>query len=85
MDYGGGGGDGSIIMDGVRYTYLRFTSETITRSGYQVRRKNLAVLACGNKRKEEVCYVLGTSARSDQYNEQKEKLFLSIIESFRLR
>lgn len=62
------------------YTIVAFPSETITRSGYQVRRKNLAVAA---SRRGSV-YCLGCSARSDQYNADKEAIFEHIVTSFRL-
>lgn len=68
-------------IDGKRYTYLYFPSETITRSGYQVKRKNFAVAA----EKRGQVYCLGTSARSDQYNPEKEQLLQHVIDSFRLR
>lgn len=46
----------------------------------QVRRKNLAVAAArkGN------LYVLGCSARSDQFDKEKEAAFETIVQSFRL-
>lgn len=62
------------------YTYLAFPSETITRSGYQVRRRHVAVAAT---RRGSV-YVLGCSARSDQYDAAKERLFQHVVDSFRL-
>ncbi|KAI7844586.1 hypothetical protein COHA_001826 [Chlorella ohadii] len=67
-------------IDGKVYTYIAFTSETTTRSGYQVRRKNLAVAAArkGN------LFVLGCSARSDQFDKEKEAAFETIVQSFRL-
>jgi hypothetical protein len=63
------------------YTYIRFPSETVTRSGYQIRRKNFAVAAA----KGGVVYSLVASARSDQYNAEKEKVLQYIQGSFRLR
>ncbi|KAI3425827.1 hypothetical protein D9Q98_007802 [Chlorella vulgaris] len=68
------------VIDGKEYTIVAFPSETITRSGYQVRRKNLAVAA---SRRGSV-YCLGCSARSDQYNADKEAIFEHIVTSFRL-
>jgi hypothetical protein len=62
------------------YTLIAFPSETITRSGYQVRRKNLAVAAA---RRGQV-YVLGCSARSDQYDAAKDAVFQHVVDSFRL-
>jgi len=63
------------------YTYVAFPSETITRSGYQIRRKNLAVVGV----KRGMVYVLGASARSDQWNKDKEEVLRHVVESFRLR
>lgn len=63
------------------YTYLAFPSETITRSGYQIRRKNLAVVGV----KRGTVYVLGASARSDQWNKEKEEILRHVVASFRLR
>ncbi|PSC74590.1 psbP chloroplastic isoform X1 [Micractinium conductrix] len=67
-------------VDGRVYTFIAFPSETITRSGYQVRRKNLAVAAT----RRGTAYVLGCSARSDQYDKGKEATFLAVVDSFRL-
>lgn len=67
-------------IEGKVYTYLSFPSETTTRSGYQVRRKNRAVVAC----RRGTAYVLGCSARSDQFNAEKEETFQQIVDSFRL-
>jgi hypothetical protein len=63
------------------YTYVAFPSETITRSGYQISRKNLAVVGV----KRGTVYVLGASARSDQWNKDKEEVLRHVVESFRLR
>eukprot|EP01024_Parvocaulis_polyphysoides_P020923 TRINITY_DN19869_c0_g1_i1.p1 TRINITY_DN19869_c0_g1~~TRINITY_DN19869_c0_g1_i1.p1 ORF type:complete len:293 (+),score=27.89 TRINITY_DN19869_c0_g1_i1:45-881(+) len=63
------------------YLYLQFPSETITRSGYQVRRKNFAVATI----KRGKIYCLNASARTDQFNKEKEELLRHIIESFRIR
>ena len=60
--------------------YLYFPSETITRSGYQIRRKNLVVTA----ERKGLLYVLGASARNDQWNPAKKKLLQTVILSFRL-
>lgn len=46
----------------------------------QVKRKNLAVAAA----RKGSLYVLGCSARSDQYDAAKEQTFQTIVESFRL-
>jgi hypothetical protein len=67
-------------VDGMPYLLLAFPSETITRSGYQVRRKNVAIAAI----RRNMAYCLGASARSDQWDPQKEALFQRIIDSFRL-
>lgn len=66
---------------GQRYTYIRFPSETVTRSGYQIRRKNFAVAAA----KGGTVYSLVASARSDQYNKAKEELLQRVVASFRVR
>eukprot|EP01025_Chloroclados_australasicus_P066189 TRINITY_DN9071_c0_g2_i2.p1 TRINITY_DN9071_c0_g2~~TRINITY_DN9071_c0_g2_i2.p1 ORF type:complete len:296 (-),score=5.11 TRINITY_DN9071_c0_g2_i2:252-1109(-) len=63
------------------YIYLTFPSETITRSGYQVRRKNFAVATI--KRGKVYCF--NASARSDQYNKEKAELLQHIVDSFRIR
>ncbi|CAL8468118.1 g7657 [Coccomyxa elongata] len=68
-------------IDGMRYTYIRFPSETVTRSGYQIRRKNFAVAAA----KGGTVYSLVASARSDQYNKAKEELLQRVVASFRVR
>ncbi|KAL4430605.1 hypothetical protein ABPG77_005845 [Micractinium sp. CCAP 211/92] len=67
-------------IDGKMYTYIVFPSETVTRSGYQVRRKNLAVVAA----RRGTAFVLGCSARSDQYDKEKEATFQQIVDSFRV-
>ena len=67
-------------VDGTTYTLIAFPSETITRSGYQVRRKSLAVAAA---RRGSV-YVLGCSARSDQFDGDKQAAFQHVVDSFRL-
>lgn len=71
----------TLTIDGVDYTYLAFTSQTTTRSGYDIRRKNFAVAAV---RRGDV-YCVSASARSDQYNKEKEALLVQIVQSFRLR
>ena len=53
----------------------------MTRSGYQIRRKNLAVAAV----RRGLMYCLVASARSDQYNADKEEVLQRIVRSFRLR
>lgn len=56
----------------------------MTRSGYQVRRRNFASVACSD-RKGGQCFALGASARSDQYDQAKEDTLRAIVESFQLR
>ncbi|WIA15677.1 hypothetical protein OEZ85_002303 [Tetradesmus obliquus] len=68
-------------IDGQEMLYLEFPSETLTRSGYNIRRKNFAAAAV----KRDKLYTIAASARSDQFNEEKEKLLQHIVESFRLR
>lgn len=51
-----------------------------THTHTQVRRKNLAVAAT----RRGTAYVLGCSARSDQYDKGKEATFLAVVDSFRL-
>ena len=63
-----------------RYTYITFPSETITRSGYQIRRKNFVVAAA----RRGSLYCLVASARGDQYSPEKEQTLRHIIDSFRL-
>jgi len=61
--------------------YLTFPSETVTRSGYQIVRRNF--VAAGVKRDR--LYVLAASARSDQFNKEKAALLQHVVQSFRLR
>ncbi|KAK9822672.1 hypothetical protein WJX81_007150 [Elliptochloris bilobata] len=68
-------------IDGQRYTYITFPSETITRSGYQIKRKNFAVAAA----RRGCLYCLVASARGDQYSPEKESTLRHIVDSFRLR
>ena len=63
------------------YIYFAFPSETLTRSGYNIRRKNLGVVAARGGR----AYVLGASARSDQASPEKLAVFSEVVQSFRLR
>ncbi|GFR42267.1 hypothetical protein Agub_g3164 [Astrephomene gubernaculifera] len=69
------------LVDGQEYTYLQFASETLTRSGYQVRRRNFAVVAV----RRGTVYCLNASSRSDQFDADKEALLRHVIESFRAR
>ncbi|MEW5296967.1 MAG: hypothetical protein WDW36_000209 [Sanguina aurantia] len=71
------------LIDGVKYVYLRFPSDTITRSGYNIRRKHIAVAAL--RVKNGMVYSLSASSRSDQYNKQKEEVLKHVVESFRIR
>ncbi|KAL0018424.1 hypothetical protein WJX77_002671 [Trebouxia sp. C0004] len=68
-------------IGGQTYLYLRFPSETITRSGYQVKRKHYAVAAAVKG----IVYCCGASARSDQYDKAKKQLLSHVVESFRVR
>lgn len=68
-------------IDGQTYVYIRFPSQTTTRSGYDITRKNIAVAAV----KKGTVYTMGVSARQDQYNKEKEQLLKYTVESFRLR
>ncbi|KAG2500301.1 hypothetical protein HYH03_001879 [Edaphochlamys debaryana] len=68
-------------LDGREYTYLEFSSDTITRSGYNVRRRNFAA-ACVKKG---TLFVINASARSDQYDTAKEEVLRHVVESFRVR
>lgn len=68
--------------------YIAFTSTTTTRSGYDVKRKHLAVAGV-SKRKgsgdgESLVYCLGASARSDRWKQAEETL-QTIVQSFKLR
>jgi hypothetical protein len=67
--------------DGIMYIYIVYPSSTTTRSGYDVKRKNSAVVAV----KRGVVYCLGASARSDQWNKDKAEMFSTIVDSFRIR
>jgi len=68
-------------IDGQTYVYLAYPSETITRSGYNIKRKHFGVIAV----KKGKVYTLSASARSDQYNKDKEVLLRRIVDSFRVR
>ncbi|KAI8475652.1 MAG: hypothetical protein J3K34DRAFT_404001 [Monoraphidium minutum] len=71
----------SETVDGQDITYLEFVSETITRSGYQIRRRNFAAGAV----KRGKLYIISASARSDQYNDAKRETLRRTVRSFRLR
>ena len=67
--------------EGGEYLRLAFTSSTVTVSGYDVRRKHVAVAgAVGGD-----IYVMGFSVRSDQWNKEKEATIAHVIDSFRVR
>lgn len=70
-----------VHLDGRTYTYLQFPSETITNSGYNIKRRNFAVACAKNNR----VYALVASARSDQYNPDKADMLTTIVQSFRVR
>jgi hypothetical protein len=46
-------------LDGQRYVYLRFPSETLTRSGYAIKRKHFGVVTV----RKGIAYTLSASAR----------------------
>eukprot|EP00884_Botryococcus_braunii_P019799 jgi/Botrbrau1/6502/Bobra.0034s0075.1 len=69
------------LVDGLEYMYLSFPSSTTTRSGYDIRRRNFGVAAVKNG----TVYSLVASARSDQFNDNKEAQLRHIIDSFRVR
>lgn len=60
---------------------LQFPSTTLTNSGYDVRRRNCAVVA----ERRSTAYVLIASARGDQYSAEKEAILRAVVDSFRLR
>lgn len=70
-----------VQLDGRKYTYLQFPSETITNSGYNIKRRNFAVASVKNN----TVYALVVSARSDQYNTEKADVLTNIVQSFRVR
>jgi PsbP len=70
-----------VELDGKKYTYLQFPSETLTNSGYNIKRRNFAVAAT----RGDQLYTLCASARSDQYNEAKAEILATIVQSFRVR
>lgn len=70
-----------VQLDGRKYIYLQFPSETITNSGYNIKRRNFAVAGVKNN----MVYALVASARSDQYNADKANLLTTIVQSFRVR
>jgi hypothetical protein len=61
--------------------YLAYPSNTTTRSGYEIRRKNLAVSGVKNG----VVYALGASARSDQFTPAGAAQLQHIVDTFRVR
>jgi hypothetical protein len=67
-------------VDGREYTFMRFKSDTLTNSGYDVRPQNI-VAATEWKRRTYVCMA---SARGDQYNDKKEQTLAYIAASFRV-
>eukprot|EP00775_Hariotina_reticulata_P004892 gene4892-5137_t len=68
-------------VDGQEYLYMEFPSETTTRSGYNIKRKNFVAAAV----KRDKLYMIAASARSDQYNDDKKQLLQHCIQSFRLK
>lgn len=69
------------IVDGCTYTYLYFPSDTITNSGYNIRRRNLAAATVKGGR----VYAVIASARSDFYDDAKAALLQRAVQSFRVR
>ncbi len=60
------------------YDYFTFTSETTTRSGYDVTRRHYAAA----KVKGGLVYVLSASATTDGFDETRARLFERIVASF---
>jgi len=71
----------AITLDGQQYLYMAFVSEVITNSGYDIRRKNIAVATTRNDR----LYTLGVSIRADLFDQDNQQLAQYMVESFRLR
>lgn len=61
--------------------YLEFPSQTITRSGYDIMRRNFAAAAARRSK----LYVCAASARGDQFNPAKAEVLQRVVHSFRLR
>jgi hypothetical protein len=70
------GGDGVFGSEPLR---LAFTSETITRSGYQVRRKHVASVT---RARDGRAFVVAASARADLCDADKETQLRTIVDSF---
>mmetsp|Transcript_3943 Transcript_3943/g.17976 ORF Transcript_3943/g.17976 Transcript_3943/m.17976 type:complete len:80 (+) Transcript_3943:379-618(+) len=60
------------------YDYFTFTSETTTRSGYDVTRRHYAAAAV----KGGLVYVLSASATTDGFDASRAELFERIVGSF---
>ena len=69
-----------LMVDGRKYTYLQFPSDTTTNSGYDIRRRNFAVAT----QMKGATYVLVASSRSDRYNDAKISTLVYIVGSFRV-
>ena len=68
-------------IDGQEYLYLRFPSETLTNSGYNIKRKNFVSATV----KRGTAYVLVASSRFDKYDDAKAQQLAYIAASFRVR
>lgn len=65
------------------YAYLMdFPSDTITRSGYNVRRRNFAIAVPSSEDGGRRTYALIASARSDQMDAKKEQMLRTCVASF---
>jgi hypothetical protein len=72
------GGSGEV---GAPPLVLSVSSQTITRSGYSVKRKHLAR---AQRSRDGKLYVVAASARSDLMNAEKESLLRTLVDSFQL-
>ena len=64
-----------------RYTLITFPSETVTRSGYQIPRRNWAVAAERHGR----VYALIASGQRDRLGPEQEAALRHIVQTFRVR
>ncbi|ACO68023.1 predicted protein [Micromonas commoda] len=79
LDFNGDPGSNGVSSRGFEtYDYFTFTSETTTRSGYDVTRRHYAVA----KTKGGLVYVLSASATTDGFDETRARLFERIVASF---
>ena len=85
---GGGGGDGDGDGGGAdtradsasTYDYFTFTSDTTTRSGYQVTRRNFAAVKVDAR--TGLIYALCCSTTTDGFDERKAAMFTDMVRSF---